>query len=323
MASGEAPAPLSPPICVVCGGLALPRVRGAVRDYITGEGFQLVQCRLCGFAMTDPVPISMDRYYPPRYRRFNAVAAFVLRRLYLRRVDGWLARLPTTGLALELGSGTGWMLRALRARGWLAVGSERTVAAAAAARDGAGVPMFVGDLDAIRDAPVLDLVIMFHVLEHLADPLAALHAVARRVKPGGTLILGIPNIASWQARVVGPGWMHLDAPRHLCHFSPDAIEQALRGSGFRLAHLDFRSFEHDPVGWVQGGLDRLGFEQGLLVKLLAGMTERRSGPLATLVALVLSVPLGVLGLALALASWRAGAGAVMEVWAVREGRAES
>jgi SAM-dependent methyltransferase len=183
--------------------------------------------------------------------------------------------------------------------------------------------MFVGDLGAIRETPVLDLVIMFHVLEHLADPVAALQAVARRVKPGGTLILGIPNIASWQARVVGPAWMHLDAPRHLCHFSPRAIEQALRASGFRLDHLDFRSFEHDPVGWIQGGLDRLGFEQGLLVKLLAGMADRRSGPLATLAAVVLSVPLGAIGLAAALASWRAGSGAVMEVWAVREERAET
>jgi len=307
-------------VCVVCGEAAPPRVRVDVRDYLTGERFQLLQCRRCDFAMTDPVPISLDRYYPPRYRRFNAVAAFVLRRLYLRRVDGWLARIPKSGVALELGSGTGWMLRALRERGWLAVGSERTVTVAVAAREGAGVPMFVGDLDAIRDAPVLDLVIMFHVLEHLADPVAALHALARRVKPGGTLILGIPNIASWQARAVGSRWMHLDAPRHLCHFSPDAIERALHASGFRMAHLDFRSFEHDPFGWVQGGLDRLGFEQGLLVKLLARMPERRSGPLATLAAVVLAVPLGVLGLALAMASWRAGAGAVMEVWAVREER---
>ena len=309
-------------MCVVCGAVEWPRVRPGVRDYVTGEQFQLLQCRRCGFAMTDPVPISMDRYYPPRYRRFNAAAAFVLRRLYLRRVDGWLSGLPSAGLALELGSGTGWMLRALRERGWLAVGSERTVTVAAAARDAAGVPMFVGDLAAIRDEPVLDLVVMFHVLEHLADPLAELRAIGRRVKPGGTLILGIPNIASWQARVVGSRWMHLDVPRHLVHFSPDAIERALRASGFRVARVNFRSFEHDPVGWVQGGLDRLGFEQGFLLKLLARMPERHSGLPATVAAVLLTVPLAALGLVLAVASWRAGAGAVMEVWAVREERSQ-
>ena len=314
---------MSEPVCVVCGAVARPRVRPDARDYVTGERFQLVQCRRCGFAMTDPVPISLDRYYPPRYRRFNAVAAFVLRRLYLRRVDGWLARLPTSGVALELGSGTGWMLRALRERGWLAIGSERTVAVAAAARDAAGVPMFVGDLDAIRDAPVLDLVVMFHVLEHLADPVAALRAIARRVKTGGTLIIGVPNIAGWQARVVGSRWMHLDVPRHLVHFSPEALDRALGAAGFRVARVNFQSFEHDPVGWVQGGLDRLGFEQGLLVKVLARMPERRSGALASFAAMVLAIPLGVLGLVLAVASWRASAGAVMEVWAVREERPQT
>ncbi|TME25076.1 MAG: hypothetical protein E6I64_11515, partial [Chloroflexi bacterium] len=65
-----------------------------VVDYITGEKFSVVRCRRCGFGLTDPVPGSLDRYYPTRYRRFNTLAALVLRRLYLRRVDGWLRRLP-------------------------------------------------------------------------------------------------------------------------------------------------------------------------------------------------------------------------------------
>jgi hypothetical protein len=114
--------------------------------------------------------------------------------------------------------------------------------------------------------------------------------------------------------------MHLEVPRHLCHFSPDAIERALGASGFRVTRIDFRSFEHDPFGWVQSTLDRLGFEQSLLVKVLARMSDRRSGFLLTVVAMLLAIPLGALGLVLAFASWRAGAGAVMEVWATREKR---
>ena len=286
-------------------------------DYVTGDSFAIVQCHVCGFGVTEPLPGSLDRYYPTRYRRFNALAARVLHGLYLRRVDGWLRRLPPTGLALEVGAGTGWMLRALRERGWRALGNERSLEAALAARAAAGVPIFVGDLGAVRPAPALDLVIMFHVLEHLADPLAELRAVARRLRPGGVIVLGLPNIASWQARLSGRHWMHLDVPRHLCHFTPDSIERALAVSGYRMTRIDFRSYEHDPFGWVQSTLDRLGFEHGLLIKQLTGM-KRRSGAFTTLAALVLAVPLGVVGLVAALASWRAGAGAVMEVWAVRE-----
>jgi SAM-dependent methyltransferase len=177
--------------------------------------------------------------------------------------------------------------------------------------------MFVGDLSAVREGPVLDLVIMFHVLEHLADPCAELRRLAARLRPGATLVLGVPNIASWQAQFSGRHWMHLDVPRHLCHFTPDAIERALNASGFRMTRIDFRSYEHDPFGWVQSTLDRLGFEHGLLIKRLTGM-KRRSGAVATLAALVLSLPLGVIAVPAALASWRARAGAVMEVWAVRE-----
>jgi SAM-dependent methyltransferase len=166
---------------------------------------------------------------------------------------------------LEIGSGTGWMLGAFRARGWTAAGSERSTAGAIAARDASGVPMFVGDLAAVRPGATCDLIVMFHVLEHLADPKGALLDAAARLRPGGALVLGVPNIGSWQARFAGRHWLHLDVPRHLCHFMP-----------------------------------------------------RRSGPVATFAALILAVPLGVIGLALAVTSWPLGAGALMEVWASRE-----
>ena len=303
--------------CAICGSVAPQRVVRDVRDYLTGDQFAIAQCPACGFARTEPVPGSLDRYYPDRYRRFNAIAAAILRRIYLRRVDGWLARLPRTGDALEIGSGTGWMLGALRARGWRAVGSERSLETAAIARDASGAPMFVGDIAAVRAAPVLDLVIMFHVLEHLADPVAALHAVAARLRPGGTLVLGIPNVGSWQARFAGRRWMHLDVPRHLVHFTPRAIALALEGSGFRVAHVSFISVEHDPLGWTQAVLEWLGFEEGLVLKVLF-RSPRKTGAAGVALAALLAIPLGLVSAGLAVASWRRGAGALMQVWAVRE-----
>ena len=304
--------------CAICGSAAAPRIVRDVRDYLTGDRFELAQCRRCGYARTEPVPTDLRRYYPQRYRKFNALGALVLRRLYLRRVDGWLARLPATGVALEIGSGTGWMLGALRARGWRAIGSEREVGAARIARKASGASIFVGDLTAIRPAAGLDLVVMFHVLEHLARPDAALRDAAARLRPGGTLVLGLPNIGSWQARFAGRRWMHLDVPRHLCHFTPRAIERALTDAGFRLERITFASFEHDPLAWVQAALEKLGFEDGIVLKLLFGVSDRQSGPGRTLAALVLAIPLGAIGLVIAMASWRARAGALMEVWATRQ-----
>ena len=84
-------------VCSICESVGAPRVVRDVRDYLSGDRFELRQCRRCGYARTEPVPTDLGRYYPQRYRRFNALGAFVLRQLYLRRVDSWLARLPARG----------------------------------------------------------------------------------------------------------------------------------------------------------------------------------------------------------------------------------
>jgi hypothetical protein len=130
-------------------------------------------------------------------------------------------------------------------------------------------------------------------------------------------VLGLPNIASWPARATGRNWMHLDTPRHLGHFSPASIENALGRAGFDVASIDFRSYEHDALGWTQSALDALGFEKGLILKRLIGLRGRRGPLIATLVGLALAVPLTIAGGILAVASWQAKAGAVMQVWAVR------
>lgn len=303
--------------CPICASEDKPRIQMGVRDYVTGDSFHLVHCARCGFARTDPVPTSLDDYYPQRYRRFNWFAGFVLRRLYLRRVSGWNRQLPPPGRALEIGSGNGWMLAALRQRGWRVIGTERSIDAVVEAQRAAPLLMFVGGVEATLPSPTFDIVLMFHVLEHFADPRAALSASAARLRPGGMLILGLPNIRSWQARFAGARWMHLDVPRHLCHFSLDAIDRALASSGLRMVHVNFRSFEHDPLGWVQAFLDRLGFEHGVLLNLVMGTGRRRMGVVSMSVVIALSPFLGVIGLLLALASWRVRTGAVMEIWASR------
>jgi 2-polyprenyl-3-methyl-5-hydroxy-6-metoxy-1,4-benzoquinol methylase len=302
--------------CPICGATQSRAIEG-VSDYVTGELFRVVQCARCSFGRTEPVPPSLDRYYPARYRSFNPLAARFLRWSYRRRVDGWLARLPRSGRALEIGTGGGWMLRALRERGWEAIGTERTVDAARAASEASGAPVYAADLDTLTDERPFDLVVMFHVLEHLEDPVATLRSAASRLRPGGTLVLGLPNSASWQSRVMGRHWMHLDVPRHLGHFSPEAIRQALATTGFDLVNIDFRSYEHDPLGWTQSALDALGFEQGVILKRLIGLRERRGSIVSTVIAFVLAVPLTVAGFVLAPLSWQAHAGAVMQVWAVR------
>jgi SAM-dependent methyltransferase len=78
-----------------------------------------------------------------------------------------------------------------------------------------------------------DLVLMNHSLEHMPDPMVALSRARTLLRPGGSLIVAVPNWRSWQRRAFGTYWLHVDLPRHLAHYSSDALHAAARDAGFR------------------------------------------------------------------------------------------
>jgi SAM-dependent methyltransferase len=301
--------------CGACGSSDFEVWLASARDYITGTEFCVRRCLRCGLAHTEPEPDSLDPYYPERYRVYGGATLAVLRMLYGWRVRRWARYLPAPGRAFEVGCGEGWMLKALRARGWRVVGSERSVGGARAAAAASGVPMFVGDLDAIRESR-LSLIILFQVLEHLRDPFAAAARAAALLQPGGVMVVAVPNAASWQARTFGRFWFHLDVPRHLQHFSQDSLSQLLRSVGFRIVRTRMVSPEHDPYGVLQSILNSLGFPQNLMTKVLMGMPSDASRlGLASMwmVAAVLLIP----SVFISLCGWLAGSGAILEMWAVK------
>ena len=143
------------------------------------------------------------------------------------------------------------MLDTLRRAGWRVVGIERTPEMARFARHDLELPVFAGGVEAIAARPHFDLIILFQVLEHIRDPLSVLRQCATLLKPSGVLIVGVPNLESWQARYTGPHWFHLDVPRHLFHFSPRSLGKVLQMADLTVSRISFVSFEHDPYGWIE------------------------------------------------------------------------
>jgi SAM-dependent methyltransferase len=304
-------------LCELCGSADATVRLDRARDYITGETFQVRQCARCGLAATAPRPSSMERYYPPAYRRYTGAAARTLRLLYAMKVGGWARRFPRPGRVLEVGCGAGWMLGALRDRGWRVLGSERTIDGAAAAAAANQIPVFVGDLDALGSSARFDVVILFQALEHLAHPIAMLRRSADRLAAGGVVVVAVPNSASWQARLFGRSWFHLDVPRHQHHFSPTTLRAACERVGLRVMRTRYVSLEHDPYGWVQSALNRMGFRQNLLTRMMMGMAVDDAG-LATMALMLCAAGLLVVpALALSLCSWACGSGALVEMWAIK------
>jgi len=86
-----------------------------------------------------------------------------------------------------------------------------------------------------------DVVRIWSVLEHVFNPLAMLEKIQGILKPGGYLILQVPNIESLALRIFQERWSGLDLPRHLSHFSPTTLKQALHQTGFQILRLQYSS----------------------------------------------------------------------------------
>lgn len=303
----------SVPDCAICGAKVSACWLAQARDYVTDELFSVWRCAVCDVAATVPHPASLDPYYSAQYRRYNWFTASTLRWLYRWRAGRWTRDLAKAGIVLEIGCGEGWMLAALRSKGWRVVGSERTLEAARPARGGQNLPIFVGSLDAVCPDQRFDAIVLFHALEHMTAPMDLLRQCAGLLKPGGTLIVAVPNAQSWQARIFGAHWFHLDVPRHLFHFSPQALTWAFRAAGLEPDLPMFASFEHDPYGWLQSLLNRLGLPQNRLTKALMGSEGVRRFRVALVGLSGLAALLTVPSVIIAACSWMASAGAVMEM----------
>jgi SAM-dependent methyltransferase len=98
---------------------------------------------------------------------------------------------------------------------------------------------------------------MFHVLEHLPDPRSGLKYAGGLLRPGGTLVIQVPNIHSLQARLFGNLWYGLDVPRHVINFSPKALGLLLAEMGYDYCLVPRFSLRDNPASIASSLIPRL------------------------------------------------------------------
>ena len=299
-----------------CGGHADEEV--ASFD-LGADGFvRLLRCRSCGTATLFPQPSDavLRRRYDAAYygagpRKFLGPLARLVGWFQAGRARLAAGYLPARGVVLDVGCGDGGFLLQLRRRGHQVEGTERT-SESALVPTAAGLRVHVGDLLGL-DLPdgAYDLVTLWHVFEHLARPEATLQRIHRLLRPGGVVLLSMPNADSWQARLFGRHWFHHDPPRHLFAFGPRSLAALLGHTGFTAQRTSKFSLEQNPYGVMQSTLNGLGFPRDRAYDMLKGI--RAAGPSTRLLDVALLGLLIAPGLAFALAEAMAGRGGTMLV----------
>jgi 2-polyprenyl-3-methyl-5-hydroxy-6-metoxy-1,4-benzoquinol methylase len=201
-----------------------------------GQHYTIVRCRQCGLVYTNPrrkaddILDDYEEVEDPLYLEEREGRVLTFRR-NLRPLER-LAPPVNGAQSLDVGCHVGVFVEIARERGWDAWGVEpsRWAAAQAQAR---GLQVVTGTLRQVAFQPAsFDVVTMWDVIEHLADPRKEIAEIYRILKPGGLLSVHTINIESPFARLMGHRWPWL-MEMHLFYFSPRTLRQMLEQVGFR------------------------------------------------------------------------------------------
>ncbi len=296
--------------CPACGGRE-HRPAFVAKDPLGPDTFDLVTCAGCGLVFVQPIlaPEHIEQYYAKGYygRRHPALKDFFMN-LRVRQVG------PPLGSArlLDVGCGAGDFIFACRERGWSVVGVEQSGAPIMQQAAALGITVKPPERMHELEAGSFEVVTIWHVLEHLPEPRATLEAVRRLLAPSGRLVVEVPNFGSWQARIGGPDWFHIDVPRHLLHFNRRSLESLLARAGFVVERCRTFSLEYDAFGLMQTMLNKACRTPNYLFQALIGRQTVRTHR-DTLVSVGLGLPLSIVSTVVSLAAPAFGQGGVLRM----------
>ena len=235
-----------------------------IRDHsVTGETFTLSVCNNCGLMKTDfPTNGTIGKYYQSEdYISHTSSAGNLVQRIYLLvrkytlnqklKLLGGLGA-PEQSVA-DIGCGTGDFLKTMASGGWEISGIEPSEKARAIAERNTGTTL---GKDVRTLASSFGVITLWHVLEHLEDPQETIKKLSGNLKPGGTLLIAVPNHRSWDSYHYGANWAALDVPRHLWHFTKASISGLAVKAGLKVTNTLPMKFDAYYVSMLSEGYQR-------------------------------------------------------------------
>ncbi|MGO9487898.1 MAG: class I SAM-dependent methyltransferase [Solirubrobacteraceae bacterium] len=213
------------------------------------------RCQRCRCLFIAEVPGDLGRYYASE--GYGSVSDAEHPRLAPgeRAKVEMVARFAPAKSMIEIGPGPGMFTRVAQRAGFDVTAIEMDEQYCRELESVLGVKAIQSSdpAAALSQLPPSPAIVMWHAIEHLPDPWQVLERCVERLQPGGVLAFSTPNPDSFQFRLLGRYWAHLDAPRHLQLLPYATVRSRLEAIGMR--HLGTTTT--DPVGVA---CNRLGWE---------------------------------------------------------------
>lgn len=239
---------------------------------VSGKEFRLEWNKKYQCYQTTPVPSDLEPYYNSRnYISHSDVEETAMDRIYQRakkinlkhKLNLVSRKCGNAGTLMDIGAGTGDFVKYAQENGWEAYGVEPNDGARERAHQ-KGVAVYSSIT--LQKEAIYDAITLWHVLEHLPDLESEIQAISNTLKPGGWLIIAVPNYKSLDARYYKSEWAAYDVPRHLWHFSRASIQALFEPKGYELRAVKplwldafyiswlSETYRKNPLAAISGGL---------------------------------------------------------------------
>lgn len=220
------------------------------RFHIDDKRYAVVRCNRCDLVRLSPRPSDqlLPQYYPDSFysHRFISDRAGVIKRfIKTRRAKSIVSEklsivnnfVKTPGLLVDVGCAAGEFLSEARKTGWDVCGVEYNPETARRVGNELDMDIRCGSILDVELPSNVKVCTFWASMEHIGDPRKALEKVSEVLIDNGFVIVLVPNFDSWESRISGVRWPHLDIPRHLYHFEPKTLAGLAREAGLKVISM--------------------------------------------------------------------------------------
>jgi len=245
------------------------------------RSFCIVQCRQCNLTRTTPFPDDdmLDTHNKPQYygrhdSKFIPFFQNIRDRLSKRRARTYLSLIADSikkPKILDIGCAEGRLLNSFLEYGCDCYGVEHPSYPKQRFINIERIHYFLGNLDDLDlEKNSFNIIILWHVLEHLDHPDEILKQIYDLLASDGIVVVAVPNFSSIEARIFKGAWFHLDIPWHKYHFTEESINYFIKNNNFQVIKKSTFCLEQGVYGVNQSILNFIGWPRNEMYEAIKG-----------------------------------------------------
>lgn len=199
-----------------------------IKDYYySNKYFKLLEIKK-GILQTQNIPNKLEKYYNNNnYISYTNKKKKLLNYLYsiaqiynLQFKLSLIKKYSNKQDIIDFGCGNGEFLKYMKKNNYKIQGYEPNKIGQYISKKKLSIEIIKNNIEKLKKSNIITL---WHVLEHLENPLSILKNLEKKLNKHGIIIIASPNYKSFDAKYYKKFWAGYDVPRHIYHYSKEGF----------------------------------------------------------------------------------------------------